>query len=423
MPLLTISAALFAVTSPNMALLDELQHKAFNFFWNESNPATGFTKDRSANLKNSDTFTVASCASTGFALAAYTIGTERKWAAREEALKRTRNTLHHMLEQHEQYKGWFVHFTNWETGKREWKSEFSSIDTSIFLGGMLIADSYWKDKEISDLSAKILKRIDWKAMMTDEGKKPDELTLSMGYHPESGYIDGRWNGFDEYKMIYIQAFGADPNLPTGGWEKVTKKMGTFDGIEFIVGGPLFMHQMSESFYSFSNMRDRQGYNYWVETRNATLANRAYCIKNPKNFKDYGSNFWGLSACDGPDGYNAFGAPGWINDNGTITPTSPIASMPFTPKESMEFAEAMRKNHPEAWGRYGFSNGINPDRDWVGPDVIGIDLGMMLLGVENYRTGMPNRLSMKHPVIQLGFKRAGLKVVNGSNSGAILSPRQ
>lgn len=400
------------------ALLNQLQHRAVNFFWEQSNPKTGFAKDRATNLKVTHDYDVASCASTGFALVAYPIGVERKWLDRDKAKARTITTLKSMLDIHESYKGWYYHFTNWETGKRMWNSELSSIDTSIFLGGVIAAERYWKDKEITDLTNRIMGRIDWKWMMTNDGKMADEQIFSMGWKPEDGFIDARWRGYSEEKMLFLQAYGYDPKLNNEGFDKTNRERHDYGGYEVLSGGPLFMHQMSESFYSFSDLRDKRGYNYWVETKNATMANRRYCIDNPKKFKDYSANFWGLSACDTPDGYQAVGAPP-SDDNGTITPTSAIASMPYTPKESKAFAEAMVRDHKDAWGRYGFSNGVNPSRNWVDPDVIGIDLGMMLCGVENYRTGLIWKLSNESPQIQNGYARAGFKKVPGSNNGPLV----
>jgi hypothetical protein len=319
---------------------------------------------------------------------------------------------------HEGHKGWFYHFINWETGKRVWNSELSSIDSSILLGGVIASERYWMDKEISALTKKLLDRIDFKWMMTDGGAKPNEGIFSMGWRPDSGFIESRWSGYSEEKMLYLQAYGLDPKLPNHGFDKTARQDREYKGIPYINGGPLFIHQMSESFYSFADMRDRRGYNYWVATRNATLANRQYCIDNPGNFKGYGPDFWGLSACDTPDGYKALGAPGWIDDNGTITPTSAVASLPYTPKESLSFLATMRKNHPRAWGRYGFSNGVNLSRDWYDPDVIGIDLGMMLLAVENYRTGLIWKLSSSSPAIKLGYERMGFRKAPGSNGGPL-----
>ncbi|MFZ4508849.1 MAG: glucoamylase family protein [Fimbriimonas sp.] len=413
-----MAAIAFGAPLTGTALLNELQLRAFRFFWNESHPITGLTKDRAANFQTSDTFTVASCASTGFALAAYPIGVERKWCTREEARERTRRTLRTMLNQHEHYKGWFAHFTDWSKGTREWKCEFSTIDTSIFLAGMIVAKEYWKDPEVNELSDKILARLDWDAMLTSGGSNPTSLFICHGYRPEEGYLKGHWADYSEEKMLFLQAYGANPKWTNEGWMKHGKTLVDYKGLKLIRGGPLFIHQMAESFYDFKNMRDPLGYDYWIATRNATLANRQYAIDNPQKFAGYGPNFWGLSACDGPDGYNAFGAPGWISDNGTITPTSGIAGINHTPKESLALAESLVKEHPEAWGRYGFSNGINPHRKWRGPDVIGIDLGMMMMAIENYRTGMIHRLSRSNPLIQRGYAKVGF-VKSVSNARAPL----
>ena len=418
---MTIAIATLSLASTPMtgdALLDDLQKRAVRFFWEQSEPTTGFSKDRAANFKNVDNYDVASSASTGFALTAYAIGVERGWLKKDEAKARTRLTLQNLLTKWPHERGWLYHFVNWKTGERMWQSEASSIDTSILLAGMIAAERYWKDPEITRDTNAFVRRMDWKWMLTDGGAKPAETIFSMGWKPETGFIEARWRGYSEEKMLFLQAYGADATLPTRGWDDTNREHSVYKGIEIVSGGPLFMHQMSESFYDFSNMRDRRGYNYFVATKNATLANRQYCIDNPKSFKAYGPNFWGLSACDTPDGYKALGAPGWIDDNGTITPTAGIASLRFTPKESRALAEALRKNHADAYGRYGFSNGVNPHRNWNDPDVIGIDLGMMLCGVENARTGRVMKWSLSHPLIQAGYGRAGLRRAPGSDRGPL-----
>lgn len=422
-PVTSVSLSLLAAASipqaaTGPALIDDLQRRAFDFFVEHSNPKTGLTKDRAANRPGGDTYTVASAASTGFALTAYVIGTERKWIDRADAKKRTVTTLKSINDLVEGEHGWLYHFIDWETGKRVWKCEASTIDTSILLAGVFAAERYWKDKEITQLSERFWKRIDWKWALTDGGKKPNETLIGHGWKPEEGFLGGRWSAqYSEEKMLYIMGCGLS-DIRTDGWETIGRKYENYKGIEFITGGPLFIHQMSEGFFSFKGMRDKLGVNYFVNTKNATLANRQYCIDNPKNFKGYGADFWGLSACDHPGGYNAFGAPGWIDDNGTITPTSAVASMPFTPKESLAFAEAMRKNHPAAWGKYGFPNGYNPNQNWIGIDVIGIDLGMMMLGIEAHRTGLIHKLTMSHPAIKRGYERVGLKLAPGSDSGPL-----
>lgn len=402
-----IVAKALASPAPDPEIFDDLEHRAVRFFWDQSYPENGFTKDRATNADGEDKHTVASAAATGFALAAYAIGAERHWIPREEALRRTRVTMESLMTKWPQERGWLYHFVDWKSGERVWKSEASSIDTSICLAGVIVAQNFWHDPEVVRQAEAFEQRIDWTWMLTDGGLKSKEDHLSMGWHPESGFIPARWADYDELKMIYIQAYGLSPTMTDKGWDTVGKPVHEYDGISYIQGGPLFMHEMSESFYGFKGLRDRGGFNYEIAEKNAALANRAYCIDNPKKFAGYGPNFWGLSACDSPDGYNAFGAPGWINDAGTITPTSAVAAVTVVPRESIDFYESMRKTYPQAWGKYGFPNGFCPAKNWVDPDVIGIDLGMMMCGVENARTGFVWKQSGKSPIVIKGFERAGL----------------
>ena len=388
-------------------LIDDVQKRAVSFFWNESNPKTGFTKDRASNGDAPDTHTVASCAAVGYALVAYPIGVEHKWLTRTDALERTRLTLSHLLTDWSQSHGWLYHFADWSTGERQWKSEASSIDTSLCLAGIIAAERYWHDPEVTRDAEKFESRIDWKWMLTDGGSKPEAVHLCMGWHPEDGFIKARWSDFNEGKFLYIQAYGLS-DITNAGWDKIHRPQETYKGIDFITGGPIFMHEMSEGFYDFRGQRDRLGYDYSIEEKHAALANRAYCIDNPKKFKGYSPDFWGLNACDGPDGYGAFGAPGWISDDGTVCPTGPLAAMNAIPDEATTFAVSLRKDYPAAWGKYGFPDSLNPTRNWIDSDVLGIDLGMMLCSTENHRNGFVWKLTEQTLVKQRGFERAGFK---------------
>jgi hypothetical protein len=69
---------------------------------------------------------------------------------------------------------------------------------------------------------------------------------------------------------------------------------------------------------------------------------------------------------------------------------------------------MRATHPRLWGRYGFCDAFNLDRDWFAKDVIGIDLGAALLMIENHRSEFVWRHFMKIPAIRDGMRQAGFK---------------
>ncbi len=397
------------------ALMDDVSKRAVQYFWEQSNPLTGLAKDRASNSKAIDDHDVASVAATGYALAAYAVGSERGWLPKAKARDRTRMTLRWLKTKALKERGWFYHFINWKTGERIWKSEASSIDTCLLLAGAIIADSEFKDAEISALVKSIAHDIDWNWMLTDGGAKPGKLTLCMGWHPETGFIKARWNEYYEATFLVILMLGADKDIPaSAAWEAIKRQVLTYHGIEVLTGGPIFMHQMSQQFLDFSGQRDLLGYDYWVEGRNSCLANRQYCIDNPKQFKGFGPNFWGLNAGDAPSGYVGNGAPradGVAGDDGTVSPTGALASVLYIPEIAKSTADYLRTNYSSGYGKYGFSNGINPTLNWFSPDVIGIDLGMAMLSIEDARDHLPQRLSLRNPIYQRGMKRAGFHKTN------------
>jgi len=395
------------------ALLDDLSQKAVKFFWEQSNPVTGLTKDRAANFKATDEYIVASVAASGYALAAYAIGAHRGWLDRQKALERSRFSVDwlnkHGLKEH----GWFYHFVDWRNGERHWNSEASSIDTGLLLAGEIIAEQEFKDQKLTELVNETFANIDWKWMLTDNGAQPKSTTLCMGWHPEGGFISARWDAQYESTFLNLIALGSSKVIPDALWTSIRRTpIVSYQGNNFIIGGTIFMHQMSQVFLNFKDMRDEAGYDYWIEGRNACRGQKAYAIANPKGFKGYGPDFWGLNAGDAPSGYVGNGVPeGTGGDDGTISPTGAIASIIYDRAGAISVANHLAKDYPETLGIYGFSNGVNPSQNWHGPDVIGIDLGMELLAIESDRDGLPQKLSLASPIYQEGLRRAGLRKTN------------
>jgi hypothetical protein len=170
--------------------------------------------------------------------------------------------------------------------------------------------------------------------------------------------------------------------------------------------PLFVHQYSHAFVDFRGRRDRGGFEPWQNSVVATRMNRQFCIDHGDRFRGYEPDSWGLSACDGPDGYRAF-APKAGRHDGTITPWVVAASLPFAPDICLP-ALAATRGEDDLWGRYGFADAFNRDRGWVDPDVIGIDLGAALLMIENHRSGRVWKHFMAQPAIRTALRRAGLE---------------
>jgi hypothetical protein len=403
--------AIGAVKDPRWTpLLDELQKAAFSYFWKEASPRTGLVKDRAGNFKP-DTFHVASIAATGFGLAALPIGVERGYVTRQQAEARARRTLRFLTMRMPHEHGWFYHFVEWHTGEREWKSELSSIDTTLLLAGALVAGRYFRGGEVAALAEALYRRIDFEWMRTNGGERPDELRLCMGWKPESGFLNSRWHSYDEAPLLYLLAIGSPTHaVPPECWfaqQRPEQSYGSFRGVALEL--PLFVHQFPHAFIDFRGRRDARGFEPWRNSVIATRMNRQFCMDLADRYRGYGPNSWGISASDGPDGYRAF-APTDGQHDGTITPWVVAASLPFAPEVCLPALEAMRRTHSSRlWGRYGFSDAFNLDKEWWDQEVIGIDHGAALLMMENARTGLIWRLGMSDPSIQRGVRLAGLQI--------------
>ena len=399
------------------ALLDAIQHASFTYFRDQANPTNGLVRDRSRPDSK------CSIAAVGFGLSAWCIAVERGWVTRAEAAQRVDATLQAFLKgpqaghpaQVMGHRGWFYHFLEMDTGHRAWKCELSSIDTALFLAGALDASVFFDRNEAMERRIRlaadaILARVDWRWM----GNGSD--VLSMGWHPETGFIARHWVGYNEAMILYLLAIGApkDP-LPPAAWDGWTRGyvLATHHGQHLVDFPPLFGHQYSHAWVDFRGRSDRwmarAGLDYFENSRRAVLAQRAYAIANPLRHAGYSAEIWGITACDGPGGYAARGAPPAENDDGTIAPTAMIASLPFAPEVVLPSMRALhRKWGSRLWTRHGYRDAFNPGKDWVAEDVLGIDQGPMVLMIENHRTGSTWRRMMSHPVIQRGLQGAGIR---------------
>lgn len=404
------------------AFLELLQASAFDFFWFRGNPNHGLVPDRSS----SDS--VCSIASLGFAISSWIVGVEHGWIRRQDARDRILAVVRTLLAGPQGadragvmgYRGWFYHFLDMVRGTRVWSCELSSVDTAWLLAGLLDAREYFRRSHPAEVSIRegvdtLVARVDWRWMTAGEE------TLRMGWHPESGFIASRWEGYNEAMMLYILALGVPTSpLPPSAWQAWTRtyQWKRHYGLEFIEFPPLFGHQYSHVWIDFRGRVDDylalRGISYFENSRRATLAQRQYCIANPKGFRGYAESVWGLTACDGPGrppfaAYSARGAPPSFLDDGTLAPTAAGASLPFAPRESLDALRTFYDQfRPDIWCPYGFRDAFNLTASWWGSDVIGIDQGPILLMVENHRNGEVWKRMMKNAIIQRGLERAGFR---------------
>ncbi len=382
--------------------LDLVQYKSFLFFWNEANPETGLIKDRAKNFET-DKASVASTAAVGFGLTAVCVAEKRGWVSRKEAKARVLNTLLSYRDKVYNNHGFFYHFVDMDSGERYWKSELSSIDTALFLAGAMTAGEYFGG-EIKKVADEIYERVDWRWMMADGS------TLNMGWDPETGFLNTWWAVYCEDLILYILAIGS-PTHPISAsvWNNIGRPVGNYSGNTVIESAPLFTHQYSHIWVDFRGVHDNYA-DYFENSVYATLANRAYCVDElSKQFKTYNENVWGLTAGDGPDGYKAYGGkPGRAErPDGTVFPTAAGSSIVFTPELSISALKYMYDNYRDKiWGKYGFADSFNLDRNWTASDVIGIDAGPLVLMLENYRSGMIWKYFMKNKPVKKAMEKVG-----------------
>jgi hypothetical protein len=392
-------------------ILDEIQRAAFDYFWNEAASTTGQVKDR-ALANGNDTRTVSSIAATGFGLTALCIGDARGYGSSAAIKERVHVTLRYIATQLPNQHGFFYHFVDMNSGARVWNCELSSVDTALLLCGVLTARQYFSDAEIKSLASTIYERVDW-AWMLNSGP-----TLSMGWKPESGFLEARWNHYSELMMVYLLAIGSPTHpIPAQSWEAWSRPRITYQGIEYISGNdPLFTHQYSHAWFDFRNQRDAHA-DYFQNSVKATRAHKLFCLSLHERFPDYTEDLWGISASDSVGGYTAWGGPpahGPID--GTVVPCAPGGSLPFLFDDCMRVLRNMRMNYTKAWKRYGLVDAFNPLTGWYDPDVIGIDLGITLLMAENHRTGLVWNTFMKNPEAQAAMKKVGFRDYHLSREG-------
>ncbi len=401
-------------------LLEQCQRRAVDYFVEQSDLASGLTRDR-APADGGQSNAPASIAATGFALSAWCVADDHGWLPPGDARDRVVRTLRFALEQTQQEHGWFYHFIDARTGQRVWRCEASTIDTALFLQGVLLAREYLHDAEVTALADRLYGRVDWRWALNGGH------TLSHGWKPETGFLASRWDSYAEMMGLYLLGVGAtNQPLPADAWQAWQRGPAERYGEHtFFSGAPLFVHQYTHAWFDFRGVSDGRA-DYWQNSVEATLAQREWSGAMAARFPRWSRVMWGLTASDSPRGYVAWGGP--ADDphaaDGTLVPGAPGGSLPFAPDECLDSLRAMRMIGGErVWKRYGFVNAFNPQTGWASPDVIGIDLGITLLMAENLRSGFVWRHFMAASEVRRGMKLAGFVETRAEPVSAVVAALQ
>ncbi len=396
--------------------LDYIQEACFYYFWYLANPTNGLIPDRTA------TGSPCSIAAEGFGLTALGVGVDHGWIPRDQAATRVLTALTTFWQGPQGpgttgvmgYKGWFYHMLDMNTALRSGSSELSSIDSCLFLAGVLYVKQYFNGTNATETSIRstadaIFNRVDWNFM------SQGTAGVAMGWQPTTGFSGyGNWTGYNEGMIIYCFGLGTATNpLPSSAWNLWTSgyNWATFYGQTYVAFPPLFGHVFSHCWIDFRNIADAymnsRGSTYFENSRRAALSQIAYCSTAPR--KGYSGIIWGLTACDGPPptNYAARGLPPAGSDDGTIAPTAAGGVMCFTPEYSLPTLEAFYSQYrTNIWTENGFRDAFNLGLGWWDTDELGLDQGPIVIMIENYRTGRVWETFMQNAEVQRGLERAG-----------------
>ncbi|HEU4634261.1 MAG TPA: glucoamylase family protein [Flavisolibacter sp.] len=401
------------------ALLDVVQKQTFRYFWDFAHPVSGLARERS-NIAYDYGAEVVTTGGTGFGIMSVIVASQRGWITRDTAAKFLLRMVK-FLSKADSYHGVFPHWLNGATGRTipfSRKDDGADlVETSFLFQGLLCARQYFDQDNRAE--SELRNRINW--MWNDIEwnwfTRGGEEVLYWHWSPNNDWaMNFPVRGFNECLIMYVLAASAE-RYPVSsavyhrGWAQSNffKNGKKFYGIElplgFDYGGPLFF-----SHYSFLGLDPRglkdQYADYWEQNRNHTLINRAYCIDNPKKYKGYGENTWGLTASDSWVGYAAHSP---TEDLGVISPTAALSAFPYTPEYSMSALKHFYYDlGDKLWSEYGFIDAFSESKNWYAKSHLAIDQGPIIVMIENYRSGLLWRLFMSCPEIQKGITKLGFE---------------
>ncbi len=354
------------------------------------------------------------------------VGLERGFISRTQAVERLTQIIN-FLENADRFHGAWPHWINGNNGS---VIPFSALDnggdiveTAFVAQGLICVKEYFKDGDsvelaLSDKADTLWKGIEWDWYTNGQN------TLLWHWSPNNGFaINLQLKGYNETLIAYVLG-AASPDYSiekvvydngwasNGGIQSNTIKYGfplhvRHTGAEEY-GGPLFWAHYSFLGLDPNGLSDEYA-NYWEVNRSHVMINYNYCVENPSNYIDYGTDAWGLTASysRNSDGSLGYAAHSPNNDLGIISPTAAIASLPFAPEESLRAMHFFYQKKDKLLGPAGFYDAFAPSNNyWVAEAYLAIDQGPQIIMIENHRSGLLWRLFMQNEDVQNGLTKLG-----------------
>ena len=304
----------------NEQFLDLVQHRAFAYFLRFTDQL-GFVHDRSTS---SDLVSVAGI---GFQLAAYCIGENRGWASNLETRVQTIVENLYGLPMGPEadlskagHRGFYYHFLDAGTGLRKDDAvELSIYDTMLLHYGLACAKAAFPSNgQIQAVCRQLYDRTEWDWML-DVSPGVNSNRFHLAWYPEpagtgtfSGHIDGYT---DEALLVDVLALGSTGFPVTVAAYHARNRTpaaypdGTCTNIVPSWTGSMFTYLFADNWLNLQDegrdLHSRLPLAIWENNRRAIAANRRFCMDHADHaigdgdddYATYGSNSWGLTACD------------------------------------------------------------------------------------------------------------------------------
>src|SRR5688572_855954 len=400
------------------ALLELVQKQTFRYFWDFAHPVSGMPRERS-NIADYGHETV-TVGGTGFGVMAIIVAAERKWISRDTAAGHLLRIVR-FLRNSDVFHGVYPHWMNGATGKTIRFSPKDDggdlVETAYLFQGLLCAREYFNANHPKEIQLRNRITWLWNEVEWNWYTRGGFSTLFWHWSPNHDWVmNHQIRGWNECLITYVLAASSKTHSVTAdvyhqGWVNGYnfKNQREYYGIKLSLGddfgGPLFFSHYSFLGIDPRGLKDRYA-DYWEQNKNHTLINYAYCVENPKKFKGYSENNWGLTASDTYSGYAAHSP---TEDLGTISPTAALSAFPYTPEQSMKALKHFYYDlGDKIWSEYGFVDAFNETQNWYAKSHLAIDQGPIIVMIENYRTGLLWNLFMSCPEIKNGLKKLGFE---------------
>lgn len=397
------------------AQLDDLHHSTFDYFWSGSHPESGLPRDRMRS-DGLPIHEITSISGTGFGFLALIVGVHRSWITRQEAVARA-NRMLLSLAAVKRFHGAFPHFVDASAGKTIAFAKFDDggdlVETGLLVQALICLREFFGRQVTAEIDlrrsiAEIVEAVEWN-WFTREAPGPMFWHWSPRYAWAKNLPIVGWN---EALVCYVLAAGStmhpiSPECYHSGWARHggirngTKYLGVRLPLGEAYGGPLFLSHYSFCTLDPSGLGDDYCSNYLDQVHAHCLINYRYCRTR------YGvEEGWGLSACDGPNGY-VVNSP--TEDHGIIATTAALSSIPFLPLRSRQAAVRMlRWRNGALIGRFGLMDSFQPSTDWVSGTHLAINQGPAVAMMENHRSGLIWDLFMNATEVKNGLARLGFR---------------